>query len=335
MATQTVPNLTDTAQIAFVTGGTGFVGSHLVEALLAQGFQVRCLVRKDLKWLKGLPIEPILGDLHTQAALQKGCQDASLVFHVAALTRSKSWEVFQKENVAGTQNVLEAARANVQTLKRVVLISSQAAAGPGEQPVTEDHPMQPVSMYGRSKKAMEDLAADYQDRLPLTILRPPSVYGPRETDIFEFFKSVHRGLCPIVGKGTAPTLNLVHIRDLITGILSAAQSPNTLGETYFVGSERDYSWHEIRDAVCAGLGKKAMTFHLPVTWVKPLGAILETVAGWFGQYPPLNREKAQEAQHSWRLSIAKAQKAFGYAPKTSLGEGMKETADWYQKNGWL
>ncbi|MBL7979890.1 MAG: NAD-dependent epimerase/dehydratase family protein [Bacteroidetes Order II. Incertae sedis bacterium] len=320
--------------LAFLTGGTGFVGSHLAEALLAQGYTVRCLVRKDLKWLNGLPIEPVWGRVDDKDALAAACKDVDEVYHVAGLTRSKHWSDFLAANVDATTRLLDILRQTAPQVRKIVVTSSQAASGPSETPLSENARMQPLSQYGKSKALMEEAIKPYLRDLPITIVRPPSVYGPREADIFTFIQSVNRGFCPIVGDGRAPQLNLVYVRDLVAGMIQAAQSDCTSGETYFLGSE-DYSWHQIRDAVAHALQKKTFTLHIPVGLVAPLGALLETVAGWFGQYPPLNREKAKEAQHAWRLSIQKARDHFGYHPATPLHQGMKETVEWYRAHKWL
>lgn len=320
--------------IAFLTGGTGFVGSHLAETLLAQGYTVRCLVRKDLKWLKGLPIEPIVGGMDKLETLNAGCNGVDEVYHVAGLTRSKEWSAFLEANVHATTRLLEAVKQTAPNIRKVVITSSQAAAGPAEFPLTERAALNPISQYGKSKALMEEAVWPYFAHLPVTIIRPPSVYGPREADIFTFIQSVNRGIAPIVGKGNTPQINVVYVQDLVKGMIMAAQSHRTSGETYFLGNE-DHSWHEIRDAVARALDKKVFTLHVPVPLITPLGALLETIGGWFGQYPPLNREKAKEAQHVWRLSIQKAKDHFGYNPTTSLAQGMSETINWYRTHHWL
>jgi nucleoside-diphosphate-sugar epimerase len=323
------------AKIVFVTGGTGFVGSHLVEALLAEGYEVRCLVRNKLGWLEGLPITPVQGDLFDKAAIDQALEGVSYVFHVGGLTRSRQWQDFEDANVTATLRLLEATERHRERIEKIVVVSSQAAAGASDFPLTEDKPMKPVSMYGKSKALMEEKVHPFMDRLPISIVRPPSVYGAREADIFAFIKTANQGFCPIVGDGVHPQLNIVYVHDLVRGMIQVAHAARAIGETYFLGSATDASWHEIRDAVCSALNKKVLTIHLPVSLVKPLGALVETTSGWFGQYPPLNREKAAEAQYSWRISIAKAQQQIGYNPTTDLQTGMKETVNWYKMQRWL
>lgn len=321
---------------AFVTGGTGFVGSHLVEALLQKGYDVHALVRKNESWLKDLPVTFVRGDMDDMDALQAGCLDADLIFHVAAVTRAQTWATFERANIQATMNLLDVAASVAPRLQKIVIVSSQAAVGPsGAQPSTENDPLQPVSQYGKSKKLMEEAVLADPRKLPWCIVRPPSVYGPREADIFTFIQTVNKGICPIAGDGKSQQLNMVYVQDLVEGILLAAENPNAIHQTYFLGGAHNYNWTEIRDAVSAALNKKTITIKIPLGFIRPLGAVVETVAGWFGQYPPLNREKATEAQHTWRLSIEKARKALGYQPQTSLADGMKETVAWYRNHQWL
>ncbi|GAB5519585.1 MAG: NAD-dependent epimerase/dehydratase family protein [Rhodothermales bacterium] len=329
-----------TTKSAFVTGGTGFVGSHLVEALQARGYgEIRCLVRNTLRWLDGLDIVPVQVGLDDLDGLKAAVEGVDYVYHVAGVTRAKDWATLEQANVLGTLNLLDAVAEVNPDVKRVLITSSLEAVGPCANGVADEAvSLNPVTRYGRSKALMEHRIAEgnYAARLPLVTIRPPAVYGPRESDIYTFFQSLNRGLAPILGKGTEPDLSLVFAKDLVHGMIDAAEADETVGETYFLGGPKQYSWHEIRDAALEALGKKALTLHVPVAAVEPIGAVLETVAGWFGQYPPMNREKAKAARYTCTMcSSQKAQEAFGYAPTTALSVGMEETIAWYRANDWL
>lgn len=323
---------------AFVTGGTGFVGSHLVEELQRRGYdEIRALVRSDLKWLDGLGVTPVRGDLFDEDALREGVRGVDAVFHVAGLTRAPTQEALDRANVTGTLNVLEAVREAAPDVRRVLVTSSLAAAGPStDRPLTEADPRRPITRYGRSKAAMERrIEEDFGD-LPVTIVRPPAVYGPREADIFTMIKTADRQrLFPIVGDGREPQLSLVHARDLVRGMADAAEAEGAAGETYFLGSEAFYSWSEIRDAVLDALGKPVVKVNVPGPFVGPVGAVVEGVGRLMGAYPPLNRDKAREAKASWLCSVAKARRELGYRQAVELGEGMAETVAWYRAHGWL
>lgn len=330
---------------AFVTGGTGFIGSHLVEELLRRGYdEVRCLVRSEPRWLEGLDVTVVRGDLSDVEALWEGVAGVEYVYHVAGLTRAQDWEAFERANVRATLNLLGAVRHANPEVERVLVTSSLAAVGAcAERVVDESSPLRPISQYGRSKAAMERTLQEplqdgtiYREALPLTVVRPPAVYGPREADIYTFFKMVSKGLFPVVGSGREKELSLVHVRDLVRGIADAAEHPETAGKTYFLGSEAFYSWQEVKEATTDALGRGAIKVPVPRFLVKPVGAVVEAVSRLIGQYPPLNREKAREIREaSLMCSVEKARRDFGYRQEVPLDEGIRETIAWYQAEGWL
>lgn len=322
---------------AFVTGGTGFVGSHLVEALLNRGDDVRALVRRDAKWLHGLPIETVRGDLFSREALTDGLRGCDTVFHVAGLTRAPTREALNRVNVEGTLSLLRRVEDAAPGVGRVVIVSSLAAVGPsGPEPLTEEAPLRPLSAYGRSKAQMEQALRGPSQRLPVTVVRPPAVYGPRETDIYTVLRAADRQrVFPVVGDPEVMRMALVHVADLVRGIIAAAEHPDTAGKTYFLGGPRNVSWAELHHAVTAALGHRAVRVRVPPALVRPIGVVAETLAGWLGRYPPLNREKAREAVAAWLVSSDRARREIGYAPRVSLTEGMRSTVDWYRGQGWL
>ncbi len=321
-----------------VTGGTGFVGSHLVEHLLARGYtDIRCLVRSDSRWLAGLPVTFVTGDMNDAAALRTLLGGAERVFHVAALTRSRSWKDFRRANVEGTENLLRAAIEVCPDVRQIVLTSSLAAVGRSDVAIPDETaPLHPVSMYGRSKMEMERAAEAFADRLPIAIVRPPAVYGPRETDIFSFIQTLSKGVCPIVGRGVEPALSLIYVADLVAGMVGAAESGASTGKTWFLGSPEAYSWHQVRDAVCQALGRRVLTLHVSRAAVPLVGVLSEWAGRLAGTYPPLNREKAMEILHAATMcSSEKALRQLGFRPQVPLADGMRMTVDWYRENGWL
>lgn len=319
----------------FLTGGTGFVGSHLAEYLLAEGCsEVRCLVRTEEKWLKDIPVTIVRGTLNDTSALAEGVLGADYIFHVAALTRARTWQEFHDANVQGTLNLLESA-SHQSSIKRVVITSSLAVVGRSVDAVADEQTrLSPVSQYGRSKHEMEIAIRDYT--APITVVRPPAVYGPRETDIFTFFRTLSKGICPIVGSSQMPALSLVHVNDLVGGIVRSAISANSSGKTFFLGGPRPYSWGEIRDAVAGALQRKVITLRIPKAFVPAVGFVAETVGNVLGFYPPMNREKAREiVEATLMCDSTLASKTFGYNPKIDLVSGITETIRWYQQQNWL
>ena len=320
----------------FVTGGTGFIGSHLVDALTSRDdTEVRCLVRSNEKWLKGRNYERVSGDLHDLPALREALKDVDVLFHIAAIVMAPDKNTFHRINVEATENLIRCAqRAGV---KKIVLLSSLAAAGPSYQsPVTESDPMMPVSMYGESKKEMEEMV--HQLARPedsITMLRPPAVYGPREEQIYSFFQIASKGFCPIVKDKKEIRLSMVHVSDVIQGLLLAMDDHRKGVHTYFVSSEELYTWDEIRDCTSKALGKKLRTIKIPAGLVKRLGAISEGVSSLFGKYPVLNKDKAREMTLQWTCSVDNIRKDLGYRQKVSLQEGINDTIQWYKKHNWL
>jgi nucleoside-diphosphate-sugar epimerase len=331
------------SKIAFVTGGTGFIGSHLVEALLAQGYEeVRCLVRSKQKWLEGLEIEEIRGDLSEPEVLWEAVSGVDYVYHIAGVTRAKDDAAFDRANVNATLNLLGAIRHANPGVERVVVTSSLAAVGRCECRIADESaPLRPVSRYGKSKAKMEqaisnphEMQQSFMEALPITVVRPPAVYGPRDRDILTFFQSVNRRVCPIVSGGGP--LSLVYAEDLARGMIRAAESGEAEGETYFLGSKRAYDWRDVKDAATDALGHGALAVPVPPVLVSAAGAASEAWGALTGTYPPLNREKAREIRHAaTACSSEKAERDFGYAPQTSLEDGVAETIRWYREHGWL
>jgi nucleoside-diphosphate-sugar epimerase len=333
------------SKVAFVTGGTGFVGSHLVEELLRRGVdEIRCLVRTDPKWLSGLDVETVRGDLSDVEALWSALDGVTHVYHAAGLTRAPTWDPFYEVNVQGTLNLMGAVRHAAPDVERVLVTSSLAAVGRCEADrATEAHPLRPLSRYGRSKAQMEealheahDLPEAHADVLPITVVRPSAVYGPRDRDILDFFRAVQWHVCPVVGSGAEQALSLVHARDLARGLVDASLEPAAEGETYLLGSERPYAWNEVKRAATAALDTWAVTLPVPPVLVGAVGVLAEAWGSLTGTYPPLNRDKAREIRHACTAcSVEKAHADFGYAPETPLDAGVRDTIDWYRRHDWL
>ncbi len=320
----------------FITGATGFIGSHLADALLEDPKnEVRCLVRSDLKWLREKGVIPVKGDLHDLPALQKGLEGADVVFHLAAHVKAPKPEIFYRTNVEATENIIRMAqKAGV---PKMVVLSSLAAAGPSFQhPVSESDPMLPVSMYGQSKKEMEEMI--HRVAAPgdsITILRPPAVYGPREENILSFFKIASRGICPIVGSGATNRISMVHVADVVQGLLLAWDQTEPGVHTYFVSGPEVYTWNEIKDATARALNKRLITLPLPPKVVSLVGAFSETAGSLVGTYPIMNRDKAREMTLQWTCSIDKINRELGFKPEYDIREGLAHTITWYRRHRWL
>ena len=319
-------------KVAFVTGGTGFVGSHLVEALLERGYsEVRCLVRSEPKWLKSLDIVPVHGSLNDTARIKHALHGVEYVYHLGALTRARTWDPLHIANVSGTLQLMAAVAST--NVSKICVASSLAVIGQANDVMADEStPCRPISRYGQSKLIMEQELAKMD--LPTVILRPPSVYGPRDKDLLTFFSAIHRGVClaPLGDRG----ITLVYVKDLVRGIIEATESSQTTGETYFVGDHQVTTWEALKYATESALGKKSHMIRLPRLLIMSLGTISELAGKISNSYPALNREKAREILHAAKqCSSQKAQDHFGYISRVSLQQGVQETIAWYRAHGWL
>lgn len=325
--------------IAFVTGGTGFIGSHLIDRLLTKGYHVRALVRntKKLGFLQGLPIEIIEGDLFSDAAMEQAITGADYVYHVAGLVAAKSKEEFYRGNRDATRNIVEiTARVNP-GVKKFVHISSQTAVGPGKgmAPVNESTPPNPLTTYGKSKLASEHEVLKFKDTIPVTILRVSAVYGPRDTATFDYFKSAYMGLELLIGFHDT-YVSLVHSTDLVTGIILAGEKEIANGQTYFLGSEQYYTWNEIGYVTKSVLNKKLIRVRVPKPLVFVIAGLSEIASTFKTKPSVLNYEKAYDLiQDNWCCDISKAKKELGYRQEVTLSDGVKETISWYLNNKWM
>ncbi|MFY0685178.1 MAG: NAD(P)-dependent oxidoreductase [Balneola sp.] len=322
---------------AFITGATGFIGSHLADRLIADNSytEVRCLVRSTDKWLEGKDFKRIPGDLNDLNALSKGIKGADVVFHVAGVVMAPSQKAFTLANVNATEDVIRIAQKN--GVKNLVILSSIAAAGPSNgTPIGENTDYNPVSMYGRSKRDMEKAIHKIaQKDDSIKIIRPPAVYGPREDQIFTYFKTFKKGLSTIVGNGNHPRLSMVYVDDLVDGILKASEKTDSGIHTYFITSAETYNWNQIHSITSKVMGKKAFKLTLKPSLVKKVGSIIENAASLIGKYPVVNKEKTNELILEWTCSSKKAEDELGYTPKVTLEEGISRTIHWYQKHNWL
>jgi dihydroflavonol-4-reductase len=331
--------------IAFLTGATGFVGSHVAETLVARGYNVRCLARKtsDTKWLNHLikagSVQLVEGSLAHEQSLLSAVKDVDMVIHVAGVTAARSRDDFFQGNQIGTRNLLSATLHANPSVKRFLHVSSQTAVGPAHSlatPATSDTPCRPITTYGESKKAAEDEVLALQHQLPVTIVRPPAVYGQRDTAVFDYFKAVNNGLAPLIGFDTK-YVSLVHAEDLARGIVEAAESEHTISKSYFVSSDEFYTWPQITAITKRILDKKlVLQLRLPHGLVMGIAGI----SGFFGRFstkpPVLDFEKGRDIiQSYWICSTQEARRDFGYTQKVSLEDGIEKTIRWYREQGWL
>jgi dihydroflavonol-4-reductase len=332
------PRGTNAAVKVLVTGATGFVGKALVPALVAAGHDVRCLVRPTSKSeaLTALGVELVVGNVTEPASLTEAARGVDAVFHLAAMLAEPWHPDFLRTNATGVRHVLEACAA-LPTPPRVVLTSSLAAVGPSVgAPRTEDDAPAPVSRYGASKLAGEAAARELADRLPITIVRPPAVFGPHDPNFLAAFQSAARG----IGVDFGAVLSMIHVGDLAAMLRIAAErgetvtSGGSLGTgVYFAAHDEAPTSRELWSMLGDVLGRKVRVIRIPKLAVRAAGALAE-VGGRLGMSSLMSRDKALEAvAGAWTCSPEKA-KALGWTP-APLATRLAETATWYRAQGQL
>ena len=322
-----------------VTGANGFVGSHLVEALLAQGYHVRCMVRQssDLRYIRDLPAEWTYADVQDAAALRQACTGVDAVCHCAALTRALDKETFLRVNAEGTAALAQACLDASPGLARFLFVSSHAAAGPSQSAddlLDESRPPQPVTWYGKSKWAAEQAVHALGDRLPWTIVRPAAVFGPRDRDFFSYFELVKRGLSLRLGRDER-WVSLIYVHDLVDLILLALESERAVGQTYF-GCGAPHTYDQFSAAIAQTLGKHPLHITLPEAVLAPIAWVSGVQGKLTGKPALLNDQRVIDMrQLYWLCSPDKAQRELGFAAHTDFETAVQETADWYIAHNWL
>lgn len=324
---------------ALVTGSNGFIGSHLVEQLIQRRYEVSCLIRKtsNLQWIRDLPVKFIYGDVTDFNSLIPAVKNVDYVFHLGGIVRAKDEGEFYQANYQGTENLLRVCQQENPDLKKFIFVSSQAAVGPGfdKIPLNESDPPRPISLYGKCKLKAEQAVLNYGQYFPNTIIRPPSVYGPRDDDILEIFKYVKLGIKPLLGMKDK-YISLIHVTDLVEGIMLAAESEKSAGQIYFFANPQIYSILEFETEVANAMNKKAMTIRVPEFLIDLYARINELHSKITGKIAIVNKDKALEMkQRYWLVDSTKAKNELSFITRISLEEGIRETLLWYQQNRWL
>jgi nucleoside-diphosphate-sugar epimerase len=332
-----------------VTGASGFIGQHLVRRLIERGDRVSCLVRATsrIDELRSSGAQLIAGDATDRADIERALAEsqAGVVFHLAGLVKALRTEDFLRVNAGAVESVA-AACADRAERPVLIVVSSLAAAGPcaGDQPRVEGDSLTPVSAYGRSKLAAELAAATYAARLSISVVRPPIVFGPGDRGVLEMFRPIaHLGLHVVPG-WEERRVSLIHVADLITLLLLAAEKGERLQPNgvpgqgaYFVAAEHDPTYAELGQAMAMALGKRRATVaHIPGPLVRLVGLGGDAM-GRVRQRPGwVNSDKMAEAlAGSWTCSSAKARTQLSWSLAATLAERLRETAQWYRQAGWL
>lgn len=320
---------------ALVTGANGFIGSFLVQELLRKNVQVRCFVLngEPLLWLKDLNVDICYGDICHVDTLSEAVSGVDYIYHLAAVKTVWDEATYFRVNVQGTKNLLDAVWQQNRQLQRFVYVSSQAAAGPSRNghPITEDDACHPVTAYGRSKRAAEEYVQSRGAAVPFTILRPSLVYGPRNVETGRLYELTRWGVIPQIHHHDQ-YLNLIHARDVVKGILLAAEHTTARGQIYFLTSPEPYTWPEIIRRAFRLRNKKVWMLPIPWAGVKLVAGVVKSYRKLTGQPFSLIDDKMNELREQyWVCSGQKAKRELGFEPHISLDEGLEETLRWYEE----
>ncbi|HUR94951.1 MAG TPA: NAD(P)-dependent oxidoreductase [Gemmatimonadales bacterium] len=318
-----------------VTGATGFVGSHLAEALRRRGDEVTVLARSAAKAaaLAPLAVRVVPGDLHDRAALLRAVEGQDIVYHVAGVVAARSEADFLAANRDGTRNLVEAMLAA--GARRVVLVSSMAAAGPTirGRPLRGDELPRPVTAYGRSKLAAERVVTE--SSLAWSIVRPPMVYGPRDQEVLKVFRLARLGIAPVLGDGTQE-LCAVFGPDLAGALIATGTSAATVGRTYYACHPDVFTGADMARAVGLTMGKRPAVIRVPATIGRGVLMVTEAAARLAGQTTILTADKANEFfQPAWTGDPSTLTRDTGWSAAHDLRTGLEATYSWYRTAGWL
>lgn len=312
------------SEIIAITGGTGFVGSHLLKSLVAAGYRVRVLARDPGKVdLKDEAVEVVEGDLENGPALSTLCAGASAMVHCAGLISARDRPEFDSVNVAGTKRIVDACIAD--GVGKLVLVSSLAAREPA------------LSDYGASKRAGETVVRETADALSWSIIRPPAVYGPGDRGTLPLIQQLTRRLAVIPGSSSS-RISLIHAEDLAASIVSMLGPDAPTQDIHEVhdGAIGGYSWKELALAAGKVNGRRVDCLFIPRFIVSLLAGIVVLGARITGRVPWLTPGKVRELyHHDWVCKVRLIDEATDWKPKIRFETGFAGTVKWYREHGWL
>jgi len=335
---------------ALVTGGSGFIGSTLIDALTKRAVDVSVLMRKTSsdRNLKGLKYERVEGDLSDFASLKRAMAGVDVVFHLAGVIAAKNREEYFFHNAEGTENLARAAaeanREGTAKVSRFVYVSSLAAGGPspGSAPRTERDPDAPVSAYGESKKAGELGLLKHRDAFVPLIIRPPLVYGPKDSATLILIKSALMRIVPKLPSRTAngeKHYSVVHASDLVSAIVALGTEDGSKfdrGDVFYVSSAEDVTSTRLMRAMADALGVRTFALPVPGWALRTVATIAGAYGNLVGKATVINRDKLNELLPDyWTCSPTKLMKKTPWHPRVTLEAGMREAIGWYRENGWI
>ena len=317
-----------------VTGASGFVGRHLIAELLIKKFSVKALLLPDEKDKWDKAVEIIHGDIQHVDTLYPAVRDIDLVFHLAAVKGAFNNAQYQDININGTKNLVDAIKKVNPNIRRLIFLSSQAAAGPcsKNKMLTENDPCNPIDNYGRSKLESEKFLVNQTD-IPFTILRIAPIYGPGNSPLSGgdvLYRMTGHKIFLSISPGER-YLQMIHIRDAINAIMMAQESEVTINDTYFITIPEICSWRDMGLKYLKAQNLNGIV--LPVNVIALRFVVLTIkVYRWFKGLSNQGLDEIADYffQRYWLCSPAKAKKDFGFEAKISLDEGILDLVQWYK-----
>jgi len=321
-----------------ITGGSGFVAYHIIVEALDKGFEVSVSTRpaSATAHLKEFDINYTSINFADTNAIKNQLEAGQYhyIIHAAGITRANNQEEYNRVNASYTANLAQAASVANIPLKKFVFVSSLAAVGPSVDSgmIEENSRLLPVTDYGKSKMLAEQMLGSIK-QLPLIIIRPTAVYGPRERDILIILKTIARGLEPYIGN-KPQILSFIYVKDLAK-LMIGALATSVAGKAYNISDGQVYDRFALASITKKITGKKTFRVQLPLSIVKLMARILEAASSFNGKTPAFNRQKINELTASWACSIDAAKKDLNFSPAYDLEAGLKETLEWYKTYRWI
>jgi nucleoside-diphosphate-sugar epimerase len=323
-----------------VTGATGFLGSALTTELVRQKQHVRILARDEQKARAqfGEAVTIIRGDITDVDQVERAVDGATIIYHLVGKLYHPSVpaELYQYTHVEGTRILLKACQGQKQ-LQRLVHCSTTGVLGEtGETPAAEDAPFAPTNPYEATKLRGELVAlkAYKEDGLPVSVARPGLVYGPGDLHLLGFFKSIQQGMFRVIDGGKA-LLHPIYIDDMTSALLLCAGRPEAVGQSYNFAGEHPVTIRELATSIAHSMDRELPNGSIPL-WLANLASdMFSVIPGIKGENAPLTRSRVQFLTRSRVYDISKARSELDFVPIVGLETGMKNTAEWYHKHGYL
>jgi nucleoside-diphosphate-sugar epimerase len=327
-----------------VTGASGFVGAYLVRKLKRQDHEVTCLVRKtsNISELTQAGVKFAYGDILNETSLNEAVANKDVIYHLVgrgslSANSEKDFQEFYNVNVGGTKNLLNAIHNNNPHIKKIIYTSSTAAVGLLKGVVNETTVSNAQSPYQRSKRASEELVLSYHKEhgLPVTIIRPSMVYGPRgvHSEILRMCHFIKKGFFPLFNDGNN-FVPLVHVEDLVDGLVLASEKGRN-GSIYFILNDETTTMNQLIDAISLAMGITPFKVHIPKGFAKTCAFLLENLASALKFRPIITSERIDSMTENRVFSVEKAKKELGFEQRIRMADGIRKTVEWYRENNYI